>query len=92
MKLKRSVHGKIFSGCMIFLIANVLSFFLWVIGIKEVKSRFMIGCGVVFFLSIVLDEEINTAPYDEYDNDNIIFFVIFLFEVFILIGQMLLLS
>ncbi len=89
MKLKRSVHEKIFCGCMIFLIANIISFILWLFSLKEFKTRITVSVWIGFLLSFPLNKKINTIPYDEYDNDNLIFFILLFILIFILMGQTL---
>lgn len=89
MKLKRSVHEKIFCGCMIFLVANIISLILWLFSLKEFETRVIVSVCIGFLLSFPLNKKINTIPYDEYDNDNLIFFILLLFLIFILMGQSL---
>ena len=91
MKLKKSVYSKIFIGSSVFITANIFMFILWLFGLKDMEVNFYIsgfsGLITSFILNNILNNKINTIPYDEYDNDNVKFFIILILSLILLIVQ-----
>ena len=87
MKLKKSVYSKIFIGSSAFITANIFMFILWLFGLKDMEVNFYISGFSVLITSFILNNKINTIPYDEYDNDNVKFFIILILSLILLIVQ-----
>ena len=87
IKLEKSVHSKIFYGWLTFLIANVVSFLFWIIGIENRLIIFQASVVLGAFIAIPVGEKINTIPYDEDYNDNIKFLLMIFLFIIILIVQ-----
>ena len=87
MKLKKSVYNKIFIGSSAFITANIFMFILWLFGLKAMEVNFYISGFSGLITSFILNNKINTIPYDEYDNDNVKFFIILILSLILLIVQ-----
>ena len=87
MKLKKSVYSKIFIGSSAFSTANIFMFILWLFGLKAMEVNFYISGFSGLITSFILNNKINTIPYDEYDNDNVKFFIILILSLILLIVQ-----
>ncbi|MFC2281318.1 MAG: hypothetical protein ACFNLN_07065 [Treponema socranskii subsp. buccale] len=87
MKLKKSVYSKIFIGSSAFITANIFMFILWLFGLKAMEVNFYISGFSGLITSFILNNKINTIPYDEYDNDNVKFFIILILSLILLIVQ-----
>ena len=87
MKLKKSVYSKIFIGSSAFITANNFMFILWLFGLKDMEVNFYISGFSGLITSFILNNKINTIPYDEYDNDNVKFFIILILSLILLIVQ-----
>ncbi|EPF25833.1 hypothetical protein [Treponema socranskii] len=87
MKLKKSVYSKIFIGSSAFITANIFMFILWLFGLKDMEVNFYISGFSGLITSFILNNKINTIPYDEYDNDNVKFFIILILSLILLIVQ-----
>jgi len=87
MKLKKSVYSKIFIGSCVFITANIFMFILWLFGLKDMEVNFYISGFSGLITSFILNNKINTIPYDEYDNDNVKFFIILILSLILLIVQ-----
>ena len=87
MKLKKSVYSKIFIGSSVFITANIFMFILWLFGLKDMEVNFYISGFSGLITSFILNNIINTIPYDEYDNDNVKFFIILILSLILLIVQ-----
>jgi len=87
MKLKKSVYSKIFIGSSVFITANIFMFILWLFGLKDMEVNFYISGFSGLITSFILNNKINTIPYDEYDNDNVKFFIILILSLILLIVQ-----
>nr|WP_180484901.1 hypothetical protein [Treponema socranskii] len=87
MKLKKSVYSKIFIGSSAFITANIFIFILWLFGLKDMEVNFYISGFSGLITSFILNNKINTIPYDEYDNDNVKFFIILILSLILLIVQ-----
>lgn len=87
MKLKKSVYSKIFIASSVFIAANIFMFILWLFGLKDMEVNFYISGFSGLITSFILNNKINTIPYDEYDNDNVKFFIILILSLILLIVQ-----
>ena len=87
MKLKKSVYSKIFIGSSVFITANIFMFILWLFGLKDMEVNFYISGFSGLITSFILNNKINTIPYDEYDNDNVKFFILLILSLILLIVQ-----
>lgn len=87
IKLEKSVNSKIFYGWLTFLIANVVSFLFWIIGIENRLIIFQASVVLGAFIAIPVEKKINTIPYDEDYNDDIKFFLMIQLFIIILIVQ-----
>ena len=92
MKLKKSVYSKIFIGSSAFITANIFMFILWLFGLKAMEVNFYISGFSGLITSFILNNKINTIPYDEYDNDNVKFFIILILSLILLIVQAIFLA
>lgn len=92
MKLKKSVYSKIFIGSCVFITANIFMFILWLFGLKDMEVNFYISGFSGLITSFILNNKINTIPYDEYDNDNVKFFIILILSLILLIVQVVFLA
>lgn len=87
LKMERSVYWKIFNGWLTFLIANVIAFIFWIIGIENRLIIFQASVVLGALIAIPVGEKINTIPYDEDYNDNIKFLLMIFLFIIILIVQ-----
>lgn len=92
MKLKKSVHYRLFFCSVSLFITNIIIFFLWVLKIKQYDIRLYISAffGAVF--GFILDKELNCIAYDELDNDNIKFLFLLIVSVIALVLQIIFLN
>lgn len=87
MKLKKSVYSKILIGSSAFITANIFMFILWLFGLKDMEVNFYISGFSGLITSFILNNKVNIIPYDEYDNDNVKFFIILILSLILLIVQ-----
>ena len=92
MKLKKSVYSKIFIASSAFIAANIFMFILWLFELKDMEVNFYISGFSGLITSFILNNKINTIPYDEYDNDNVKFFIILILSLILLIVQVVFLA
>ena len=87
IKMNNSVHWKIFDGWLTFLIANVVAFLLWIIGVEDrlLVCQVSVVSGAVITLAV--EKKINTIPYDEDYNDNMKFLLMTFLLIVLLIIQ-----
>lgn len=89
IELDINVNWKMFLLFLTFLIANIVAFILWLIGIENRNAIFIVSCMVGIAVSFILSSKIETEPYDEDLNDNKKFYILFLFLLILLILQTL---
>ncbi len=85
--MKIRVLSKIFYGFMSLLSANIIIFFLFLFGMKDIETNIAISFILGGILGYIADDKLNVMEYDPYDNYDALFFVFILLLVGLFIAQ-----